>query len=486
MSKFKAKKRIFNNNGQEVFPDLHNKPMVSRRDFLSAGLIPFAATMVMPSLLDILLRSNIAEAQETLSCPEGNSTGLVPLITLNLSGGAALTANWVPRDQGLELLPSYDKMGLGSPGNLTIETAMGASFAGNNVSRFLVGLKNNAPTAMARTKFVGVPVRSRDDSSVNKFDISGMAAKAGYAGGFLPNLGRQATATGTKNDFAFVKPPTPLSVGSFNDLSAALGVSRSLNQLSKSQKASLFKMINGLNTAQARKLASVSGGKEMASLVKCAADSNFKITSKADTGISPLSDPSFATVWNINQNTGANTQDMVFASMVYNCLKGNSGTANLEMGGYDYHNGTRTSGDNKDEQAGDVVGKILESAAVLGTKVFVVVTSDGAVVSAVSEAVTSPWLSDRGSAGASYMLAFDPAKVQPANGTTFDKNSQLGYFNNGQAADESFLTGGSPEMAAAAIFANYLSFSGKVNLFESTIPRVLNASQLNQVIKIFS
>jgi hypothetical protein len=479
MSKYKPAKKIFDKNGKEIFPHLHERPLLSRRDLLGAGIISFAAAMTLPSLLDLLLSSNAAYAKD-IGCPVGNTTGLIPLITLNLSGGAALSANWLPMDKGMQLLPSYDKMGLGNPSNLTVEKIMGANFAGGGVSKFLTGLKAAAPTALLKTSFVGVPVQSRDDSGANKFDITGMAAKAGYAGGMLPNLGRQNTPTGTKNDFAYVKPPTPLAVGSFNDLASALGVAGSLSQLNDSQKTRMFKMIQDLNSAQSRTLAAASGGSEMGLLVECASQNNHKMSSQSSGAISPLANAAFAAIWGINNNTAANSQSMVFASMVYNALKGNAGTVNLEIGGYDYHNNTRTTGDQKDQEAGTVVGQILESAALLKTKVFIVVTSDGAVSSAVSSANTSPWVSDRGSAGSAYMLGFDPKQAPETSG------SQLGRFTVGQTADETFLTGSSPELAAAGIFANYLSFSSRLQLFEPTLPRVFSAAQLEQVLRFRS
>jgi hypothetical protein len=75
------------------------------------------------------------------------------------------------------------------------------------------------------------------------------------------------------------------------------------------------------------------------------------------------------------------------------------------------------------------------------------------------------------------MMGFDPVKKPETSGY------QLGQFTIGQAADEAFVTGGSPEMAAAAVFANYMSFNGKVPLFEKTVPRVFSGDQLEQVLK---
>jgi hypothetical protein len=111
----------------------------------------------------------------------------------------------------------------------------------------------------------------------------------------------------------------------------------------------------------------------------------------------------------------------------------------------------------------------------MGKKGFLVVCSDGAVSSAESDIAGSPWVSDRGTAGTMYMIAYDP-KLKPAT-----KSVQLGNFTDGQVADDTTLTGGSPEKAAAGIFANYLSFNGKLGIFESVAPRIFTTEELEKV-----
>jgi len=87
----------------------------------------------------------------------------------------------------------------------------------------------------------------------------------------------------------------------------------------------------------------------------------------------------------------------------------------------------------------------------------------------------SPWMSDRGTAGSMIMIAYDPSLTPKA------KSTQLGYFTDGQVADDNFLTGGSPEKAAAAIFANYMSFNKKSSLVESVIPRTFTTVEQDLV-----
>ena len=81
----------------------HSKP-VTRRDFLGAGLIPFAATVALPNWAQMLFGST-AQAADSLTCPQVGSS-MIPFISLNLSGGGGLASNYVPMDVSGNPLPS--------------------------------------------------------------------------------------------------------------------------------------------------------------------------------------------------------------------------------------------------------------------------------------------------------------------------------------------------------------------------------------------
>lgn len=462
---------------KETFENLHDKPLVTRRDFLAAGLIQMTATLTLPSLATFLARSGVARAQEIV-CPKGGNTALVPFITVNLSGGAGLSSNFVPHDQGLQPLESYNKMGLGSTSTLPITRAFAnqAPFAGNGISQFFVGMTTAAlPATISNAAFVAAAVRTRDDSDENKLNLEGMVAKAGRAGSILPHLGRN------RNQFAYVPPPNPLSVTRFNSIQEALAIGGRLGErLTQAQQAKLFKAIETLTDQQTRGIASKSGGMELSSLVNCAAKDNSRLLNTPDPGVDPSTNTAFMTVWG---NPAMNSMDFTNAAIVYNVIRGNAAAGTINLGGYDYHNGTRTTGDTRDNEAGTLVGRILQSFAAMGTKGFVVVTTDGSVTGPMSNSPTSPWTSDRGTAGMAYMIAYDPAKPVSASG--FQMGHYLGKESQ-QAVDASFITAGTPEMAAAGIFANYLSFSGQISLLDATLPRAFSASELDLVLKIFA
>lgn len=463
---------------KETFEKLHHKP-VTRRDFLSSGLIGFSSYMVLPSFVSILAKSGNAQAEDLL-CKVTGGGNMCPFISIKLSGGAAMAANFLPLDQGNQLLPSYSKMGMGLGASLPVSYEFANKAPFYAASSMLAGIRTNAtPMTLANANFVGTCVRSQDDSSGNKFDMTGLVVNSGLAGKILPNLGKANTETGVNNSFAYIRPPAPLIIGRYEDVVGSLGVSGSLAGLNQEQKSSLFKTIQGLSASQSKAIQTMTGGSLLSRLLGCAnADNTNLIANSSGLNIDPLTNPMFAQNWGINANSNKGSQDFVFATMVYNALNGNASTVNLEIGGFDYHNNTRTSGDAKDLEAGLVIGRVLQSLAVMGKKGFIVVTSDGSVSSAESDVAGSPWASDRGTAGAAYMICYDPA------GPHSVKSSQLGNFTAGQAVDDTFLTGGSAELAAGAMFANYLSFNGKLGLVETFLPRVFTSVEIDLITKI--
>jgi hypothetical protein len=466
------------------FCEAHGHRPVSRRDLLGSGLISFAASMTFPSLAGLMLPRQLMAAENCPSSTTGGS-GLAPFITFNLRGGAMLAANYLPTDQGGQPLPTYNVMGLGN-GAVPIEREFGnVPFAGDDgsgepIAKLLVGIREAASRAtLDRTAFVTIPVRSRDDSGVNAFDASGMVARAGLLGSELPNLGRSSSETGMNHQFAKVKPPTPLSVGNYSDIAGALnlGATGPLSSLNEDQRIRVLSLVNRLSQSQAEKVNQQAGGRMLASLVNCALNKNIEIARAEKPSVDVREDSALAEVWGVNSGTNNNNESVIFGSMVKAGLMGTAGTVTLERGGYDYHNGTRATGDGRDRAAGVTIGRILETAANMGQKVFIYVTSDGACVSPVSDDRNAPWRSDRGSAGIVYMLAYDPAARPETSG------HMIGHFTEGQAADNRFITGGSPELATCAVFANYLKFNNRMDLLQPVIGNTFNTNQLDQIIK---
>lgn len=454
----------------------HRKP-VTRREFLASGLMPFAVSSLVPGALGLLCAPFGATANAA-ECP--TTDGILPsFVTLNLAGGAGLSANFLPRDAGGQLLNSYSKMGGGTSANLTVDPEMAVNGQGPFVtgSPFLAGLRAGAPTALANTSVVGICVQSRDDSAENPFDASGMVYKAGLVGSMLPNMATEASPTGISQKPALISPPVPLRVRSVTDIANSIGYTAALRNMSVPQKSAIAKLVSNLSTSQTRKLASINSGAAVQTLVECAGIKNTELISL---GGAPALPAGIQTAWGVANNTAANNQNNVFANMIYNSLAGNGGVVSLQLGGYDYHDGTRTTGNNRDQAAGTVVGRILESAKAMNKKVFVYVTSDGSVTSNDSNNPGANWVSDRGTAGLAMIFMFDPAARPAVNGL------QIGNYTNGQVANEGTFVGANPAQAAQAAFANYMKFAGRMDLFNKVIPSSapLSGAVLDSVLRI--
>lgn len=470
---------------QQKFP--HGKPL-SRRDLLKAGALQFAATITAPTLFEILLNTEVAKAQACLQAPT--------FVGLKLNGGAAMLGNFVAMAQNRDYLNSYEQLGLGTKAQISVRTTSvfgDAKFF--DASQFLAGIRTTATaTTLANTSFVGIPVASNDDTDQNAFDVTYFISKFGVVGNILPNLGRRQTMTGIAQQPALAKtPPTPLSVGSLTDISNALSVQGSLAILSDSQKVNLFSAINKLSESQARALASNTGGTVLQQLVNQATTQNMSLVASSTSGIDPLQDTAvstrFNTVWaNANnqnmQNQNANAMERVFGTMVYNTLKGNAGTCNMDMGGYDYHGQGRATQDAQDLSAGRVMGQILESAAVMQRPLMLMITSDGAVGAPAGSAPGAAFTSDRGQGGCIYLFAYHPLRRPAATDKNGKIDHQVGQVSGQAAVDTQFFTGNDPALAGLAAFANFASFSGNLASFFTLAGNIWNNDQVDQVVRL--
>lgn len=453
----------------------HKKPN-TRREFLASGMMGSAAFMMAPSILQVLATS-VAKADD--SCGSASATVLPAFVGVNLAGGMSLSGNYMVHDSGGSLLSNYDILGLGTGVITTEKEFQGVLFPSSNVitTSFLTGLRNTAGTAVAKTSFVGVCVPLQDDTSNNAIDPTGMVTAAGLVGALLPKLGRSSsTGTGISQKASNTPPPAPLIVSKIADLTSALAPASSLtSSLTSAQQKSLLSLVSTLSGSQARAVASVnsSSSQTLSTLVQCATDKNIDLATQTNPGIDPQldSDKTVSNLWSMT-NGGTligRTQNerTIFGSMVYNALKGNSGSVGLELGGYDYHGQGANAQNQKDFEAGQLVGQVLATAAAMGKKVFIHVTSDGSVGAPSGSGVRPGFTGDRGSGGMAYMLAFDPAG-RPAMKSDKAAPWQLGSFSKGLGAEDNTMVG-SADKAGVAAFANYLQFAGQMSLFGKAI-----------------
>lgn len=478
-------------NDKLCLHDDHKKP-TSRREFLSAGLLSFSGYLIAPSILTILGRAGVAYGADECGGAAATAMRMPAFINLNLSGGAAMASCTLPLDAGGNPLTNYSKVGLGSNPATTTEF-QGALFSQSSAtSQLLAGIRATATaTTLQKTSFISIAVPSGDDTSSNKLDATGLVTAAGLAGDLLPKLGNKATATGVGQAAALLTPPAPLVVRSVNDITGALSAAGAIQaKLDQPKRESLAKLINGLSGSQARAISSVNSasGAQLAKLVQCATDKNIELVTTANPGVDPRQDTNtgVANLWQMANGAtvaGQGQNDRIaMGAMVYNSIKGNAGAAGIDIGGFDYHGQSRTQTNQKDADAGRVLGMILESAAIMGKPVMVYVTSDGSVGAADGSDVNAGFNGDRGTGGFAFVFAFNPT-ARPAMKNDRAGAWQLGEFTaSGQSSNDQTLVG-TPDKAAAAVFANYLKFANQLPALEKVLPGRFTSSQLDAILR---
>lgn len=466
----------------------HRMPQ-TRREFLGSGVVGMLGYVAAPSILELVLRAGEAHAQGA-PCPGetaggGAPAGMIPFVSINLSGGWSGPYNCLVKDQAGAPLASYTTLGLGAGAPATTTEFGNVQFP--TISRFLPGVKTgagagggnvNAPTALVKTSFVLMSVQSGDDRDSNALSALGMVASAGLVGSQLPYLGSRAgTMIGQRP--AVVAPPAPLVARNVDDVKNALKPVGTLSTLIPNQVPSLLGLVKNLSESQKARLAASSSQQTLGHLVGCATDKNVKLGASDANTLDARLNAQVAPIWGITAQTAINAAPAIQATMIMNALNGTAGAVGFDLGGYDYHQRGRALQDTQDNAAGLVVGRILRTAEVLNRPVFIHLTSDGGIA-CNSNTAGAQFTGDSGQRGTGYILYFNPAgETRPV--TT---SSQIGYYTAAQSAvDTGFVPGWGPATSAAAVAANYLQVNGKSSMIPTVTANAFSAADLPKVVK---
>lgn len=458
----------------KVWMENHGRPM-TRRQLLASGAKLGAAGLFLSPLQ--VLTNSFAHAQNCAAAGD-----LPAFMNITLAGGASLTGNIVIRDEGGQYMDHYGAVGLGSAGPLSsgqvhLFGKQSMSFAPG--AGILTGIMNTTTAAIQdKTSMFVIAVESNDDTTNNEIDATPLIARAkANSSAFLPPLGRN------RNRPALIPAVPALDVRSVADIENAIGVQGSVASLTSDQKSKIFTSIERLTASQAAALTAptatpMTGASLLGQLVQSATGLNTNLISTPSAGLNPANATGFANIWDLAN--GTQSRD---AAVVLNALNGNAVAGYIEMGGYDYHGQGRANQITKDTDAGTKVGQVLASAAALGKKIFLTLTTDGSVGHAISDTLGSPPTGDRGQNGLIICFLYDPAARPSLNGI------QVGNYRNGGnnsiGVDTTTLVGGSPANATAAVVANYLTFAGKGTAgIETVAPRVFPVEQLDKIVKV--
>ncbi len=156
------------------------------------------------------------------------------------------------------------------------------------------------------------------------------------------------------------------------------------------------------------------------------------------------------------------------ASVMKMVINGYAGAGTIEMGGFDYHDSTRATGETRDFKAGQCIGACLEYAARVGVPLMIYVFSDGSLASngmpdnSVAGRGKGIWLADNTATAASLMLVFDP-KAKPTA-----MMQQIGSFNSdGSVNSTSSPAANAVNLLAETVILNDMALHGEAGAFQT-------------------
>jgi hypothetical protein len=271
----------------------------------------------------------------------------IPLIEIELSGGAALSGNLVVKNSQGQNLTNYSQLGMGVNINSVTTSAFGAQWYSN--SGILLGMKSqiNGLANDSSLKTFAVATLTKDDTNQNKLRIAGAIQYTGYRGTIFPLIG-----TPRRSPNILFTNSTELALYKFADLQnyyiTLTGSSTSMNKID-------------LNN-----------------------------------------DPAASGIW------PKTTIGQLEGSIVYNVLKGYSGPGFINRGGYDYHGMGRATMDSRDFSAGELIGRVVKTASNLQTPVFINLITDGSIGFSNGSSAGSPPIADRGQGSIEMFFVYMP------------------------------------------------------------------------------
>jgi hypothetical protein len=460
--------------------------LVSRRDFLGQGMVAGLGMVVTPSLLS-LLSPAAAEAQAVGCVAAQGGAGRIPFLVFDLAGGANIaTSNVIVGGPGGQMDPldpaGYEKMGLPSgmfptdPGQ--IDTSLGIAF--HSDSAILRGIQTRASAgAQAGTNGSILCVRSDNDTGNNPHNPMYGIGASGSNGDLVQLIGTESSDSGGRSDVPmsmFDPSMRPTKVSRSSEATALVDAGR-LSQLLDTQEAvSVMQTVEGLS---ALKVAQLNEGQALADVLDCGYQQTTDLVNRYGdpTLLDPELDPlivgqagSIFTQQELNQSSSFEST----AAVMKLVMNGFAGAGTVESGGYDYHDGSRATGEVRDFRAGVMIGAALEYAARLNTPLMIYVLSDGSVA-AGSEIDNSNdgrgkfvWQGDSSSTASTLMLVYNPGGRPQL---TRAEANQLGHFRaNGSVETTAIRPADNVGLIPEAVVLNYLALHDEIGRINEVMP----------------
>lgn len=457
-----------------ILPDGHI--LKSRRDFLSHGFIAAASSFAFPSLFSVLTNKIVYGAECEVN---EDIIGKTPIFILDLAGGANLPGSNVMVGAGggqEDFLTTYKTLGLPddmNPRNRVnmINSEFGLRFHAD--SAILRGMQSKTSTTI-RSKVEGgiFCASSSDDTQNNPLNPTYWLYKAGAQGSIANLAGTRDSDSGGNSivpNMSMNPKVKPVSINRPEDALNLINIGRINELFNKDQAQMVLKAIERMSQAKLAKFSNQTLSEQIKNLVECGYIKSQDVFNQFSPDLIDASkDLDVQAVFGA-LDTGTKRQVATLSKLI---LDGYVGVATVSKGGNDYHDKSRATGENRDFEAGEIIGQVMALAARKRKNVIIYVFTDGGV--AASDVIDNSaagrgkhvWTGDSGQRSSAFLMVYrDQGKPTLRSG-----NRQIGYFReNGSVETSATLTSNSPTNLAKAVVANFLALHGDESNLASVV-----------------
>jgi hypothetical protein len=508
--------------GEPLLYENHKRP-VTRRDFLAAGMLSTTGAVLAPAWLGALLRANRANAAldpdinallASGQCSVPTSASGIPFICFDLAGGANLVGSEVLVGQQGGQTAFLSTAGyelLGVPGNMVpsssanIDPSLGLLWhADGAIKRGILSVATTPATA-AGTSGAVFCAESQNDTQANPHNPMYGIAMAGAQGQLLTLIGTESSVSGGNSEAPMMlinpalQPTTinqpsdatalvPIPPGGVQDpLSVAViesqtRISGGSTPFASGNEATIGGALSAPNgtTPGVQLYTDPTADTTLKNQVRC---SYVKAANTADlfgnpSALDPTQDPLIIggaspifTAAQMNSNSDA----AATATVMKLVIDGFAGAGTITMNGFDYHDGTRATGETRNFQAGQMIGAVLEYAQRKGKPVMIYVISDGSLNSNMMVDNSTAgrgklgWQGDNSSVASTFFLVYSPGgRPQLLNGAA---GQQIGYFSAaGNVVSSSSPVGNAVTTLVGAVILNYMGLLGTTAQYSTLFP----------------
>lgn len=475
-------------NDKKVLNHLKNHSIVTRRDFLSHGLLGGMSYAFVPSVLSSLY-SNSVRALECQAASDELASKL-PILIIDLAGGGNIPGSNVMVGKAggqSDYINDYSTLGL--PNNMhpknagQINSELGLQF--HSDSSILRGIQSTTSTTVRSKVDGGVfCAASNDDTSNNPHNPSYWLAKAGAVGS-LANIG------GTRNNesggnsiipqMSFEASLKPVTLNRPEDALALVNIGRLGQVFGQAKTEKIMKSIERLSETQIRSLNSKALPDQIKDLVSCGyIQSQDVLTKFSANAVNPALDTMVTQSFN-NLNDGDQRK---FATMSKLLLDGYLGVATVELGGFDYHTNERATGELRDLNLGALIGRVLTLASLKRKNIMIYVFTDGGVSAQGMIDNTANgrgkigWTGDSSQRSSSFMLVY--RDLGRATLRTANKRQIGSFLDNGAVNINATILSNSVVNLNKTVVANYLSLIGEESKISDIVGDNIFGNSINQ------